>query len=794
MATARPQLLLAALVVGLAAGPYLPRGCGWVVVLLVPLLVIAVTAFERRVAAGLLAAALAVGGLVAGQARVAAMDAVPAAVERSGEFSGTAYLVERFRRSGTGMRARVRVNGGPAQGARLEVRLRTGWGDTAGAGDGDTFEYKLGEELVVEGHIRPLRAVLAAGTGGAGYRRWLRSEGVDAVLLANAVRPTGRRRGGVAGLFDGIRVRAERALAAGIPQQPAALMRGMVLGGDEQFAPQLQDDFRAVGLSHIVAVSGANVMLLAVLVAAVCGALGVGFRARFWLALACIGIYVPLCGAGASVVRAGVMGVAALCAVHLARGVSRAYTLLLAALALLLLNPRAPEDVGAQLSFAAVLGLMAFAAPLQHGLRGRFGWPSWLAEAAAATAAATIATTPVSAFQFGHVSLIALPANVLAAPVIGPIVWIGSVVALAGQIAVWPAALLNALAGFMLAYLIELSHALAGVPGAQVGLAMGMWGLVASSLFLVLGAFAVHRGGVSRLRELRLLERVREALPRRLPGMSGAAAGAVSVLALAVVAWQVPQSASAPPHRPAIVFFDVGQGDSQLLLGSNGCEVLIDGGPRGSGIAGRLERLGVHRLELVVATHSAADHHGGLLDALEAGRLQVDHFIAGGLPSTDRSYGELIERMRAQGASIGEAAAGASWRCGDLALNVLGPAPSRPGQRPPDEPNTRAAVVEATVGATTLLTSGDAESPQLLPLPLGHVDVLKVSHHGSEDEGVARVLDRLRPQVAVIQVGAHNAYGHPRAEVLSALAGVPTVKRTDRDGTVVVQASPGPPR
>lgn len=796
---ARPHLLLAALVGGLASGSYLTVGVVWALVLLVP--AVAIAMLRVRPAVGLLAAVLMVLGAAAGQERARAYDRVPRAVATSGEFAGTAHLVERFRPSGHSLRGRVVVDDGPARGALIEVRLGDGmgteWGSGAARGTepskGTGFalgaEVAIGSRLALAGRIKPVSAYATAG-GDVGYRRWLRSEGVDAVLTASGLQATGERRGGVAGAFDSLRIRAERALAAGLPEQPAALMRGMVLGGDEQFAPSLRDDFRAVGLSHIVAVSGANVMLLVVLVAAVCGAVGIGFRGRFWLALACVCVYVPLCGAGASVVRAGVMGVAALCATRLARAVSRSYLLLLAALALLLLNPRAPEDVGAQLSFAAVLGLMAFAGPLQHWFAARARLPTWLAEAAAATTAATLATAPVSAFHFGAVSVVALVANVLAAPVIGPVVWIGSIAALAGQAAVWPAELLNAPAGFMLAYLIELAHTLAALPAAQVDVQLGWWGLAVGAAALVLLVLAIHRPPAFT-RMWRHLHRPRQN-HRRAPQYRAVAA-IVAILLLAGSAWTAMPGGGSAARRPAIVFLDVGQGDAQLLLGTHGCEALIDGGPFGSGVDRQLKRFGVDRLELVLATHPAADHHGGLLDAMRAGNLRVDRFLAGGQPSADPSYAQLAQMMRDQGAEVGEAAAGVRWSCGNLSLAVIGPAPAKPGQRPPDDPNTRAAVTQANVGVTTLLTSGDAESPQLLMLPLRPADVFKVPHHGSADPGLPRVLAQVRPSVAVIQSGAHNPYGHPRGDVLRALASTAIVKRTDRDGTVVVEARAAAP-
>ena len=118
-------------------------------------------------------------------------------------------------------------------------------------------------------------------------------------------------------------------------------------------------------------------------------------------------------------------------------------------------------------------------------------------------------------------------------------------------------------------------------------------------------------------------------------------------------------------------------------------------------------------------------------------------------------------------------------------LRILWPGPGH--TRPGEDPNARAVVAVAHVGRLRVLLTADAESDVLAPLAPPAIDVLKVSHHGSADPGLAPLLDRLRPRLAVIEVGARNAYGHPAPATLSALrgAGVPAL-RTDRDGAITL--------
>jgi competence protein ComEC len=271
------------------------------------------------------------------------------------------------------------------------------------------------------------------------------------------------------------------------------------------------------------------------------------------------------------------------------------------------------------------------------------------------------------------------------------------------------------------------------------------------------------------------------ALPRLRRRALVAAAAAAAVLGTASVL-----AGPRPPEHLTVRFLDVGQGDATLIQHPDGTAVLFDGGPPEGGVVRLLRRAGVDRLALVVATHVSRDHHGGLPAVLR--RFQVDALLDGGDDTPDPTFRALealadqrgIERIPAR-APLTLTLAG-----GDLRIEILSPPPRPPGPAPED-PNPRAVVAVVSSSGFDLLLSADAESETLLPLDLPDVDAIKVPHHGSADPGLSEVLERLRPEVAGIEVGLHNTYGHPAPGTLAALrrAEVPTY-RTDRDGTVTV--------
>jgi competence protein ComEC len=750
LAAGHPRhVVLAVVVCGLLLGPRAPGSAIAAAVVALAGLALVVPPAPRAPLALALAAAL-LACAWAADARTAALDRTRLAAAFGSSVSGDATMLAAARADAFGgRRALVRWRGEP-----VLLRLPR-W--SAGAAP------PVGAIVAVRGTLRaPDRT---AGTLHA-----------HAVLRAFEVRSTGRRRGGAPGVVDRIRSRAEGVLDRGLPVPEAALLRGMVLGEDDALPDDIREAFRAAGLSHLVAASGQNIMLLAALAVGLSIAAGLGIRARWMLVLALIAVYVPLAGAGPSIQRAGIMGAATVAAALAGRPASRWYALLLAAAVTLALDPRAAGDAGWQLSFAAVIGIALLAGRVARRLR-RTRLPAGLAEAVAVTVAATLATAPLIAWRFDRTSVVGLPANVLAAPAVAPVMWLGMVAAAVGQIVPDLAAPLVAVAGLPLAYVVWLGRTAAGLPGAEVAVAAPVVTALAALLTV---AVAGGPGGARGVRGSR-----GPGARRRVAFVVVAGLAAVCVLGRAAGRPPV----VAPPASDAlrVTAIDVGQGDATLVQ-ADGHAVLVDAGPPGAPLLAGLARAGVRRLDALVVTHPQTDHDGGAPAVLA--RLPVDLMLDG--RGGDRAPASLAldGPLRRRGTRIVAARAGDVLRAGRLRLRVLWPPPGP--ALPGTDPNDRAVVAVAEAfGARALLTA-DAESPVLDRLDPGPVDVLKVSHHGSGDPGLADLLARLQPRVALVEVGVHNTYGHPAGPTMAALiAAVPVVRRTDRDGTVRVDVRAG---
>jgi competence protein ComEC len=568
-----------------------------------------------------------------------------------------------------------------------------------------------------------------------------------------------------------IRERAAGGLGHGMPPREAELARGFVLGEDERIDEGTKEDFRRSGLSHLLAVSGENVTLLALLAMPVLGLLGVPLRERLVWVLGLIAVYVPVAGAGPSIQRAAVMGAVGVLATLGGRRNSRLYALGLAAVVTFAVDPAVASDIGWQLSFAAVVGILMLAAPLRRAILVRLGSGPWrraLAEGLAVTVAATLATAPLIAFHFETLSTTTLLANLLATPAVAPAMWLGMCSAGLAQVPGLPLEPLNGLNALLLAYVAQIASWCAAPSWAEIHVRLGLIGLALS--YLGMAATGLLGLYLARLRLLR-------------PALAGLTAIA-AVLAVLSIGWPGGGGAAAAPAGLRVSVLDVGQGDAILLQPADAPAVLIDGGPPGDDLVGELEDDGVTELGAAVITHDQSDHAAGVEELL--GRIPLGRLVYGQLGR--KTLGEAD----AAGVEAERVAAGDQLRSGGLRLQVLWPPRELLAPAAPDEdPNQLALVMEVHWRDFTMLLTADAEA-ESVPLDPGPVDVLKVAHHGSDDAGLGPLLDRIQPRLAVISVGEENPYGHPTRGTLSTLAGhgVPTL-RTDEDGEVTIDVSGG---
>lgn len=621
-------------------------------------------------------------------------------------------------------------------------------------------------------------------------------------------------------------------LARTLPQPQAGLAAGILIGLRDLVDRDLAADFTTAGLSHIVAISGWNI--------AVVGAVMVSLlrwlprRARSIVVLVAIVIYTLLAGAGASVVRAAVMGGVVLIVRESGRRGRAAAALGLAVWVLLLADPRIVSDVGFQLSVAATAGLLAWGPALQQRISGRAPRraPGWLVESTAVSLAAQAATLPLILLHFGRLSLVSPLANLLAAPFIAPSMLAALVALLAGvgaelgaaQVLLIPAEVLGNLG---LAALVIVARLSASLPLASLSLqppfdlltaalsaiGVAVFGTAAGRRFRFLFPWRRGRqedGGGRRASAPASRERPppRGRTSAHEPTGGGHTAGrprlgrgvrAMSAVAAALLVVAVAVAASRSDGRFRMTVLDIGQGDAILLEGSRGARMLIDGGPDPDLLLSRLDEhipAWDRRLDLLVLSHPHEDHVGGM--ALLLSRYRVGAIAETGMIGNGPGDHAFRAELGQLGVGTVLLAAGDSVQLDNAALDVLWP---RRGEVPLHPSNDGSAVNNVSIvfdvrlAHRRMLLTGDIQEdidPQLLAAGIGQpgeppVDVLKVAHHGSRTATTTALLSALHPSVALISAGLGNPYGHPSPDTIDRLEAMGAqVLRTDLDGNLTV--------
>jgi competence protein ComEC len=703
-----------------------------------------VAVLDGHVRIGVLACALGAAGLWWGSVRLDALDRSVLAPRIGETGRGVLEITGPARRTPYRLRVPARVRSFRSKSVREAVLLELPLGRAPPQG------------ALVETPIE-LREPRGP-SDGFDERAFLRRRGVHVVARGREWRIVGRR-GGLAGSADRIRRRLVTSIAPGLTGERGAVLAGLVLGEEEGLSEELRDDFRASGLYHLLAVSGQNVAFVAGGVLVVAWLLGISRLAAEVGALGAICAYVLAVGWQPSVVRAGVAGALASLAWLAARPRDRWYFLLLGAALLLAWNPYGVYEPGFQLSFAAVAAIFVLVPRLERILEG-YPVPRGLTTVVAVSGACGVVTAPILLIQFGSIPVYSVLSNALAAPVVGLAFSLALLTALLDHV-LPPAALAAGwVNGWLAAYVAACARAVGGLPGAEVG----------SSTALALAATAA-----GALFAWTRLPRWRRPSLVLLAGLA----------ALVAAAWQIrPQESRPPPAGFRITVLDVGQGDAILLEVREGA-ILVDQGPPEAEVDDQLRRLGVRRLSLAVLTHPQRDHVGGAPELLR--HVRVDRILDPRIPAESPEESAALAEAGERRVPIVTARAGLVYRLGGLRLRVLWPAGEPPARQ---DPNLFATVLLASYGSVDALLPADAESPVTLPLNPPPVEILKVAHHGSSDEGLPRLLTLTRPQIAVISCGRGNDYGHPTSSTLAALEAAHGLEvfRTDQDGGVVIES------
>lgn len=637
-----------------------------------------------------------------------------------------------------------------------------------------------GDDIVVRGRLAAPDG--ERNPGGFDYRAFLAARGIHSLLYAdrhNGLSSRGRAGGNGINSFliQPARNGMKHAFLACSGPESLEFLTALLLGDKSSLDPELKERFARAGVVHVLAVSGLHAGFVLLIISSICSLLRLGRHVGTISTLIGLYLYVQLTGCGAPVVRASLMAGFYLTGRLLERDTNPFNLIGAAALTLMLINPLQLFDPGFQLSFAAVISILYIYPRLREApLIGRLCrvkrpfFISPLIQAVLVSLAAQLGTLPLTAGYFQRISLIALLVNLAAVPLAGLITALGFTTWFAWGIDSGMASVYGGLNRELIALLTKLvsaagSLSFASVPVPAPGLPLSIVYLAALVLLLNL--------------------RRRRTVTAMLITIG---------LMLNLHIW--PRALAASERTLRWIQFDVGQGDAALLRLPRGRTILIDGGDRTPArdygeavILPFLQREGIRRLDLVIATHPHNDHIGGLLSVVENVRVDLMAMSPSGL-RTDL-YRGLLGIAKEKGIPLMRVSGRDTLRWDGVMLVMAQQYRSGKGDDPIEDPNNMSIVTRVRFGRTNLMFMGDAETGAEFALlqhgfPLA-CDAIKAGHHGSRTSSSPPFLARAAPGLAVVSVGQGNRYRHPSAEVMERYTRMHAdVYRTDEQGAAVI--------
>lgn len=580
----------------------------------------------------------------------------------------------------------------------------------------------------------------------------------------------------------------------------APLVEALLLARTETLPREVRQRFADSGMVHLLAISGSHVVLVLGVLLVLGQALRLPPRTARVSALGGVVAYVAFLGSPPPAARAAVQLLLFSAGRSLQRPTDARGVLAASGLFLVVWQPGVVLDVGAQLSFAGVAGIVAFAPSIERVLERT---PTWFARPLAAGTAASITTLPIAGLHFGTLAPIGILAGLPGIPATGMAVPASALPLVLSYASESLAAFFIPAATLTLHTLDQIAFVAAQVPGGHgFTTTTGVYGLLLAGSAAIVTfriidpwfAMAVASrasASASAVRSATAAGIRHRAARALLPGFSAACA-AVAVVALRPVVEGIVREPMVELH-----VIDVGQGDAIAIRTPRGRWALIDAGPRGRSydagaarVLPYLQRRQAGSLSALVITHPDADHIGGAAAVLKA--LPVHALLEPVEPDPRGMYLQTLTAARHRGTRLIAARGGTRIRMDGVEMEVLYPVDQL---APPERANDNSAVILLRYGTFHALFLGDAPVAveQRVASRYGarlRAQVLKVGHHGSSTSTGDALLAATQPALALIPVGRQNRYGHPAPDVLARLQrrGI-GVLRTDERGAIVVRAN-----
>ena len=669
------------------------------------------------------------------------------------------------------------------------------------------LEY--GDKIFITGEFQEPQGM--RNEGGFNYKEYLKSLNIYGSVKAKNIKVIEQNKGNIFMNFtykisDEIKENIEEFMG----EKYSGLLIGLLLGDSSKIDENMEENFKITSLTHILAVSGAQVSYIIVAMYSLLKR-KIGIQKTRVVIIASLIFYTALTGFSPSIVRAGIMGIILMISGLVFRKNDIINSIAISLFFMLVYNPFLLENVGLQLSYLGTIGIIGFNKTIililkNIQIRNR-KWKykinrklilliSKIKEILAVTMSASLAVVPVMIYHFNLFGTYFLITNLLASIIIGPITLLGTLLVIISFISINIAKILSYILKFLIDILLFISSfsklpiSKIYIPTPKISFIIIIYLSLIISLFIY-KVFHERNPNTTILRVRNLLALVKYKFKQNRNDIIKRIVIINIVIFLCIIFI---------PRDIQINFVDVGQGDSTFIITPKNKTILIDGGGSNTGSFDVGENTllpyildkGYNKIDLMIISHFDSDHVGGLLTILE--EIKVEKILIAKQEEQSENYKRFLNIVKEKNIPVIIGKEGEKINIEkDLYLDILFPESE---QIEENMINNNSLVFNMHYNNFSMLFTGDIEEIaekriiEITNKSRLKADIIKIPHHGSKTSSTRELLERVLPKIALIGVGKDNLFGHPSSETIDKLNELKIkTYRTDINGEIMINVN-----
>ena len=669
------------------------------------------------------------------------------------------------------------------------------------------LEY--GDKIFITGEFQEPQGM--RNEGGFNYKEYLKSLNIYGSVKAKNIKVIERNKGNIFMNFtykisDEIKENIEEFMG----EKYSGLLLGLLLGDSSKIDENIEENFKITSLTHILAVSGAQVSYIIVAMYSLLKR-KIGIQKTRVVIIASLIFYTALTGFSPSIVRAGIMGIILMISGLVFRKNDIINSIAISLFFMLVYNPFLLENVGLQLSYLGTIGIIGFNKTIILILKNiqirNKKWKykinrklilliSKIKEILAVTMSASLAVVPVMIYHFNLFGTYFLITNLFASIIIGPITLLGTLLVIISFISINIAKVLSYILKFLIDILLFISSfsklpiSKIYIPTPTITFIIIIYLSLIISLFIY-KVFHERNPNTTILRVRNLLALVKYKFKQNRDDVIKKIVIISIVISLCIIFI---------PRDLKINFVDVGQGDSTFIITPKNETILIDGGGSNTGSFDVGENTllpyildkGYNKIDLMIISHFDSDHVGGLLTILE--EIKVEKVLIGKQEEQSENYKRFLNIVKEKNIPVIVGKRGDKINIEkDLYLDILFPESE---QIEENMINNNSLVFNMHYNNFSMLFTGDIEEIaekriiEITNKSRLKADIIKIPHHGSKTSSTRELLEIVLPKIALIGVGKDNLFGHPSSETIDKLDELEIkTYRTDINGEIMINVN-----